>query len=433
MRADDRIYSLACGSNPFEQFWGFESDTDQWGGDQMKRIEISIQDAREFLLRKHGLMGEKRYEGKTGVMELVGKLGCIQYDPIDVCGKNADLVLQSRIRNYKKSLLNELLYTDRLLLDHFDKNLSIYAMEDFPKFSRVMNEFRAYNMKHHVINGIKDEVLKLVKEKGAVSSSDLPFAGSILWDWGKSAKLAKAALEALYVQGDLLIHHKVQARKFYSVFDEIVPQALLGTGDGFSSEIEYTQWRVLRRIESVGMLQNRPSDALLMIRNLKSKERVALFDEMVKGGLIVPVNIQGIKEVFYVSALDLDGLLARSDEEVGKRCEFLAPLDNLLWDRKIISSVFGFDYKWEIYTPREKRKYGYYVLPVLYGTSFLGRIEMVQDKRKGVLHLKNLWLEQGVDFTEAAETAIEEALSRFCDFLECTEITDERAGKFLRI
>lgn len=403
------------------------------GDEDVPVREITMQEARRFLLRKHGLLGEKRYEGKQGILELMNHLGCIQYDPIDVCGKNADLVLQSRVSGYTKLLLSELLYTDRLLVDHFDKNLSIYAREDFPRLARVREEFRAYNQKHHVINGISEEVLRLVREKGAVSSSDLPFSESILWDWGKSAKLAKAALEALYIQGDLLVHHKVQSRKYYSLTQDILPRALLDAPDGFSSEREYTLWRVLRRIESVGMLQNRPSDALLMIRNLKSKERDGVFAELTERGMIHPVAVLGIKEVFYVSAKDRGLIQGNALESPVSRCEFLAPLDNLLWDRKIIRSIFGFDYKWEIYTPREKRKYGYYVLPVLYGTSFLGRIEMVQDKKNGILRLSSLWLEKDSELDDEAEEALSGALTRFCGFLGCTSIRDERKEKFLRI
>lgn len=92
----------------------------------LMRTEINLtkKEARQFILLKQGLLGDYRFEGKQGVLDYVGQAGCIQFDPIDVCGKNAEIVLQSRIKKFKKSMLYELLYKDRQLIDYFDKNLA---------------------------------------------------------------------------------------------------------------------------------------------------------------------------------------------------------------------------------------------------------------------------------------------------------------------
>lgn len=88
------------------------------------------------MLCKHGLLGEYRFAGKEGILSFVRQAGCIQYDPVDVCGRNADLVLQSRIKGYRKPMLYELLYTDRKLVDYFDKNLAVIPAENWKYFGR---------------------------------------------------------------------------------------------------------------------------------------------------------------------------------------------------------------------------------------------------------------------------------------------------------
>lgn len=84
-------------------------------------IQLTNHQARQFLLLKHGLLGEYELAGKPGILDFVRQAGCIQYDPIDVCGKNPELVLQSRIKGFTKDMLSELLYEDRSLVDYPEK------------------------------------------------------------------------------------------------------------------------------------------------------------------------------------------------------------------------------------------------------------------------------------------------------------------------
>ena len=93
------------------------------------------QQASQFILAKQGLIGDYRFIGKQGAYQYVRQAGCIQFDPVDVCGKNAELTLQSRVKGFKKSMLKDLLYEDRLLVDYADKELSIWPTEDWPYFS----------------------------------------------------------------------------------------------------------------------------------------------------------------------------------------------------------------------------------------------------------------------------------------------------------
>lgn len=108
----------------------------------METVQLTREQARRFLLRRHGLLGGYRFEGKRGVLEFVKQEGCIQFDPVNVCGRSPELVLLSRVKAFTKQMLYELLYQDRVLIDYFDKNLSIFATEDWPYFECYRGQHR---------------------------------------------------------------------------------------------------------------------------------------------------------------------------------------------------------------------------------------------------------------------------------------------------
>lgn len=101
------------------------------------------------------------------------------------------------------------------------------------------------------------------------------------------------------------------------------------------------------------------------------------------------MKIDGIHKDFYIKTEDITALYKAKNIVDSGRLEFIAPLDPLLWDRKFIATLFDFDYKWEIYTPKEKRIYGHYVLPVLQDANFVGRIEFAKEADQ--LIIKQLW------------------------------------------
>lgn len=388
----------------------------EYGENTMGEIRITKLKARQFILLKQGLLGEHRFIGKEGILQYIRQAGCIQFDPVDVCGKNADLVLQSRVKGYTKQLLYELLYEDRRLVDYFDKNLSIMAVEDWPYFERVRMANRLNGKAKEEIDKIEEEIKAIIADKGPVSSKELGFDEKIDWYWS-STKLARAALESLYFRGDLIVHHKKGTIKFYDLAEKHIPEEILRAEDPLPEELEHLKWRVLRRISAIGLLWNKPSDAWLFIWNLKSLERNLVFEELKKEGRIIPVQIEGCKDTFYCCSEDLPILEQVMEErEYKPRMELIAALDNMLWDRKLIRELFGFDYKWEIYTPQEQRKYGHYVIPLLSGEQLIGRCEIIADTKKKKLTVKNVWLEKGIKPTKKRKEELERCFERFAKF-----------------
>ena len=99
-------------------------------------MQITRKQARRFLLGHQGLQPPHQYLGKPGILEYIRRVGCIQYDPLNIVGHNPELVLQSRVAGFRPDMLKELLYEDRLLLDGWDKQMSIYCLADWPYLRR---------------------------------------------------------------------------------------------------------------------------------------------------------------------------------------------------------------------------------------------------------------------------------------------------------
>lgn len=153
-------------------------------------ITLSKVHARRFLLAHQRLWPPRRLKGKDGIMEYVRHVGCIQFDPINVVGRNPDLVLQSRVAKYRPPVLEELLYTDRQLLDGWDKVSSIHQAADWPYFNR----HRAYMRERHgdlsnLPMKIAPTILDAIRQRGPLSSIDLKHGDKVDWSWGKIAGL----------------------------------------------------------------------------------------------------------------------------------------------------------------------------------------------------------------------------------------------------
>ena len=382
---------------------------------------ITKEQAQRFILSKQGLLGRHRFAGKPGAYEYVRQAGCIQFDPVDVCGRNAELTLQSRVKGFKKQMLSDLLYKDRLLVDYSDKELSIWPREDWPYFSGYRERSKAHGASFPGIPELEERAIAYIRAHGPVSSDSLPIEGKIFWhssmhwsgNWQGQSQAARSVLEQLYTDGVLLIHHKTGSRKYYDLAEKHFSPELLSAPNPCEDEAAFRQWRVQRRIGAAGLMWNRRSDAWLGI-DMSAEAREQAFAALEQAGAIIPVQVEGIRFPLYLLSPDqplLEAVLADTLDDHA-RLEFLAPLDPMLWDRKLIEAIWDYQYSWEIYTPPEKRKYGYYVLPILWGDRFIGRIEAAADRKAGSLIVKNVWYESGVRQTKKLAHALEGAIAR---------------------
>ena len=395
------------------------------------QVNITRDQAKRFLLSKQGLLGKHRFIGKDGAYQYVRQAGCIQYDPVDVCGKNAELTLQSRVKGFQKQMLSDLLYKDRLLVDYSDKELSIWPREDWPYFAGYRRRSIEHGQRFNGIPELEEKAIAYIREHGPVSSDTLPVEGTVFWhssmhwsgNWQKESKAARSVLEQLYTDGVLLIHHKNGSRKFYDLAEKYFDKELLQAESPCPDETAFLKWRIIRRIGAIGLLWNRRSDAWLGI-DMTTQQREMAFTDLETEGRIICVQVEGIKPLFYMLNEDMSLMEAvqREEIDVRPRLEFLAPLDPMLWDRKLIEAIWDYRYSWEIYTPAAKRRFGYYVLPVLYGQNLAGRMEASADRENKMLTIKNIWLEPNVRKTKKLEGAIESAVRRLARFNACDKV-----------
>lgn len=389
-----------------------------------KKLDLTREEARRFILRHQGLLPPRAAAGKEGILALLERVGCIQFDPLDVVGRNADLVLQSRITDYRPALLAEMLYTDRSLLDGWDKMAAIYPAADRAYLlhrQRSMAERSRWRDDEH-LRAALPEVRAEIAARGPLSSIDLAHDHKVDWAWGPT-RVAKVALEDLFTCGEVIIHHKTGTRKYYDFAARHLPPALVEAPDPHITEDDYLDWHFLRRLRGVGLAWDRGSMLWHGVYGHDTASRTASLQRLVARGEAVEVRVADSRYPFYLAAQDLPELDEVKNGPVDlNQAAVIAPLDNLLWDRDLVRALFDFDYTWEVYKPLKDRRWGYYVLPVLHGDRFVARFEPGMVSKPRALVVKNWWWEPGVSLTSEARTALRDCFERFAGYLDIKKV-----------
>ena len=363
---------------------------------------------------------EKLY-GTDGIKKLMRKLHSIQYDPLNVVGRNADLVLQARIADYRSEMLEYLLYTEHFLTDGFDKEMCIYITEDFERFENVRQiqaqsaeRTLSYRGQTEALN-ILQEVRAFVSANGLTGTKDISIGEVRESGWGHK-KLSSAALDYLYTKGELCVAKKIGTQKQFDLTERVIPKDYF-SGFRFMTIEQFLDWYVKRRIAGVGILWGKRGGAWQGNYLWDNELRKSTIARLAEKGELKVIHVEGITEEFYCCEDFLESL---KSERASDYARFIAPLDNMIWDRKMTESIFDFSYSWEVYTPVSKRKYGYYVLPVLYNDSFVARFEAVPVSKGKCFEIKNWWWEKGVLTDEKITNTIMEEMERFADLHNVT-------------
>ena len=363
---------------------------------------------------------EKLY-GTDGIKKLMRKLHSIQYDPLNVVGRNADLVLQARIADYRSEMLEYLLYTEHFLTDGFDKEMCIYITEDFERFENVRQiqaqsaeRTLSYRGQTEALN-ILQEVRAFVSANGLTGTKDISIGEVRESRWGHK-KLSSAALDYLYTKGELCVAKKIGTQKQFDLTERVIPKDYF-SGFRFMTIEQFLDWYVKRRIAGVGILWGKRGGAWQGNYLWDNELRKSTIARLAEKGELKVIQVEGVTEEFYCCEDFLESL---KSERASDYARFIAPLDNMIWDRKMTESIFDFSYSWEVYTPVSKRKYGYYVLPVLYNDSFVARFEAVPVSRGKCFEIKNWWWEKGVLTDEKITNTIMEEMERFADLHNVT-------------
>jgi uncharacterized protein YcaQ len=226
--------------------------------------------------------------------------------------------------------------------------------------------------------------------------------------------------------GVVLTHHRVRSVRYFDLAERILPEKILNAPEPHPKDDDYQDWHVVRRIGSLGLspATGAPEYWYGIMGVKGAGGRAGVLSRLADRGEVVPVAVDGVpNRLFFLRSVDLPTLEAAGEPESGPaEAAFIAPLDNLIWDREQLEQLFGFHYRWEVYTPKAKRAYGYYVLPVLYGDRFIARVEPVFDKKAHVLTIAGWWWERGVRPNAAMREAISSCVNQFAEYLDAVRV-----------
>lgn len=381
-------------------------------------LNISKKTARNFLLLKQRLLPPKSFVGKKGIAEVFNKLRLIQYDPLNICGRNVDLVLQSRIKEIHPNAYYDWLYNEKQGIECYDKELCIIPISDLPLCLQMTpNVNRQNRFKKFLSEQKKDIEALLIKidKNGPICSSDIKNSQKVHVFW-QDDRWGRAALDTLWRLGQLVIAKRENGRKYYDLPKKVYGEKFIK----IDSKIKIGPRHILRRVRAVGMLPKSGTGQAWLGMGV-GKDILPIVTNMIKNHDLIEIKMEGVDRIYLINAKD-QGLIHEVEKQdvYPKKVTFLAPLDNLLWDRQMVREIFDFDYRWEVYFPPPQRKFGYYVLPILYGDRLVGRIEPVLKDE--TLEIKGLWFEDNFSKDKQFEKEFSHSLKQFQQFLEAKAI-----------
>ena len=379
-------------------------------------MKVAAEAARRFLVARHFLAPARSLAGLDGVLEVFRKVGSIQFDPMAVAGRNHDLMLHARVAGYEPAWCDEL-YERREIFETTNKALSFVPTSEFPWFrvtgGRKGARFHAEALAKNA--AVAERVLERIRADGPLSSADFERESSPTKNWfGMPENAVRAVLEAYTVAGVIGLARREGNVRYYDLLERLLPAGVLAHE---VPEQEQLRHKLLSRYRAHGLLGPGGAGGTFA-RIANPPERNELRKELVELGSLVPVDVEGVRGKRLVLAEEL--ALLEAPPEPTASVAFIAPFDSLLWDTALLASLFDFDFVWEGFFPPAKRRWGYYVLPILFGERFVGRIEPRIDRDAARVEVLDVWWEDGFaprradGFVDAMRDALR-AYLRFAD------------------
>ena len=378
-------------------------------------ITISLDEARWIALRAQGLADNATPfgRGKAAVLKTIRHLGYVQVDPISVLQRAHHHVLWSRVPDYSLEMLHTLQSPEGAVFEYWNHAASYLPMSDFRFSLPLMRRHRTelhWSYGSPELEAAMRRMKRLIQKNGALKSSDVESAGSVT-GWAAPGKIERRALHELWMRGDIMIRSRQGIEKVFDLPGRVLPPL---TDLTRPSKREAAEFHVRRGLRALGVARI-PELHYLHDAGRAGDIRAALA-KLVKGGEVIELRLTGMPDV-AVFALRAALELAVPLQE--KFVRFLSPFDNLTIQRKRLKWLFGFDYTVEIYVPPAKRKYGYFVLPILWGDRLIGRMDAKADRPARRLLIHNLVFEPGFADWKEAKPAFRESLDRFAEFQQC--------------
>ena len=362
-------------------------------------MKVSAEAARRFLVTRQLLAPARSLEGgRDGVLEVFRRFGAIQFDPIDVAGRAHDLMLHARVAGYDPAWCVEL-YERREIFEAYNKGLSFVLASEFPWFRAPLRASLPPVIAENP--EVAERVLERIRADGPLASRDFERERGSTTDWfGMPTNTVRALLEEYTLTGVLGLARRDGSRRYYDLLERLLPAKLLRRDVPLPEQLRHklhSRYRAhgLLSISGGGDIFGGLGPAKPGPRWPGHPGRTALREELVENGDLVPVEVEGVRGKRFVLR-DEVGLL-EAPPTPPPSVAFLSPFDPLVWDRGLLGSLFEFDYVWDLFHPPAKRRFGWYVLPMLFRDRFVGRIEPRIDRAAGRVQVLGLWWEEGFE------------------------------------
>lgn len=401
----------------------------------MKPISISKTTFRRFLMGKQGLWPGRRFVGAEGTSGALLQMDALQLDPLNVVARSQDIAMFGRVLDYLPKHLYQVAYDERRFFD-YGGTLFMYPMFELPywklhmKHRREDERWKIFMAEHP--DTLK-QVLDALRVNGPMGNRD--FKGNKSMDSYRGGKDTSVGLFALWITGEVMIHHRNGFDRIYDLTERVAPPEL----NYAAPEQEAEEFFARKAISFLGLMREkrwRVSFSDYIHRKVTPEEAAQRLSGLIEKNVITPINVEGSKELWIVLTEDLLHLEALEAGSIPSEwtprgtstqdeVTFLAPLE-IVSARGRARQVFDYEYLWEVYKPVEQRRWGYYVLPVLYGDSLVARLDPKLDRKTMTLHINGFWLEDHTSVDDPAfADALGKGLVRFASFVEAQKVNIE--------
>ncbi len=343
---------------------------------------------RRVLLAQQGLLAWGKTkpwrETETDVGAVLRRLEAVQLDPVNVIERNHHLVFRNRIKNYQNSQLEDL-YPQKSIFEYWAQARCILPIEDYAMFEPLRQRWKFDHPEGGIIHLAAQEIRKQLKRQTSLPARAFDSGEKISGAWGFTAKATSQALEFMWEAGEICVASRKNEERSFALTKNFLEKIHKTKSKDASLE------RMHKFVNAYGIIDS--SCPRVGWQHADAASRKGLIQLLVQSEELIPLEIPTLKRKYFLSAKLLSLYRSLEGVEVLPEVFFLSPLDNLIWRRERIVDLFGFDYKWEIYVPPLKRKYGAYVLPVLMGEQFVGRLHASANRSNKTLEVKEIFWE----------------------------------------
>ena len=371
---------------------------------------VSLSDARRLVLARQGLGSRGTFgSGLGAAQKAIEHLGYVQIDTLSVVARAHIHTLWNRVSAFSANDI-DLLQEQGAVFEHWAHALAILPIRDY-RYSLPMMQRIASGDTHWYPKDAKQvrKVLKRIREEGPLSAKDFKDKKSSDAMWARSP--SKIALEQLFMEGELMVPRRHNFHKVYDLRERVLPSDI----DVSTPTIEELCGHLIGSyLRAQGLAQ---ITELVYLRKGLKKQMSQTVADFVEEGVLLELEVNG--QIYYATPQTLNVI----DQGLpSPKLRILSPFDNAVIQRKRLASLFDFDYQIECYVPKAKRKYGYFCLPILRGNRFVARLDAKADRKSGVFHVMNLYLERSVRNSEAFLSALRAELKRFAKFDSCNSV-----------